>query len=137
MTGNYVIDLLISVAGIAILVGFSFLLGAMKSAIVDLASASDRLSFDEPDFRASRWMVGADGKAAAAVSADGRETALVFSVGDGLASRRFRHGSVGLEKVGAAIDFQLNEPSRVRVRLAAADKKAAEQWLLSLGGPRL
>lgn len=82
-------------------------------------------------------MIGADGKSAAILSADGAETALIFAIGDALATRRFRHGAIGLEKHGEVIEFHLNEPSKRAVLLKAADRKAAEEWLLRLAGPRL
>ncbi len=137
MTGNLAIDLAISLAGIAVLVALSLALGAMRSAVVTLDTAAERLAFDEPDFLPREWMVGMDGKSAAALSAGGDETALVFAVGDGFASRRFRRGKVGLEKDGAAIIFRLGEPSRGTVTLAAPDEAVAAQWLLRLAGRRL
>lgn len=137
MTGNLILDLAVSLAGIVVIVAVTYALGAFKSATVSAAGASDRLAFDEPDFKVGAWLIGVDGKSAAAVSADGAETALVFAVGDGLATRRFRKGAVGLEKDGASVVFRLGEPSRRVIRLAAADPGAAEQWLLRLAGPRL
>lgn len=137
MTGNLLIDLAVSFVGVAILVGVSYLLGAMRSAIVTDRTAAERLEFDEPDFRAGEWLIGADGKSAAALSVDGAETALVFAVGDRLASRRFRHGAVGIERVGATVIFRMGELSLPKARLEAADEDAAEQWVLRLAGRRL
>lgn len=137
MTGNLILDVGISLVGIMVIVGVTYALGAFRSASVTATAAADRLCFDEPDFRVGEWLIGADGKAAAAISADGGETALVFAVGDGLATRRFRRGAVGLEKDAAAIRFLLREPSRRAVRLAAGDETAAERWLSRLAGPRL
>lgn len=137
MTGNLLIDLAISFAGIVVLVGVSFLFGAMRSATVTDRAAAERLAFDEPDFRAGEWLIGADGKSAAALSADSAETALVFAVGDRLASRRFRHGAIGLEREGATVIFRVSEPSLPRVRLTAPDEHSAEQWVLRLAGRRL
>jgi hypothetical protein len=137
LTGNLILDLAVSLAGVVVIVAITYVLGAFKSATVSVAAAADRLAFDEPDFKVGDWLVGVDGKSAAAVSADGAETALVFAVGDCLATRRFRKGAIGLEKDGAGIAFRLGEPSRRVIRLAAADPAAAEQWLLRLAGLRL
>lgn len=132
MTGDLILDLAISVAGIIILVAISFLFGAMRTADVTQRSASERLSFDEPDFDPAEWFVGTDAKAAAAVSADGRETALVFAVGDGLATRRLGRASVDIQRAGAVVSFRLGEPSLSTLRLVAPDETTAEQWVLRL-----
>lgn len=137
MTGNALIDLAISLAGVAILIGLSWLLGAMRSVAVTSEAAIERLAFDEPDFKIGEWFFGADNKSAAAMSADGHETALVFAVGDGLATRRFRHGAIGIEKSGTMLEFRMGEPSLRRVRLVAPDETAAEHWILRLAGRRL
>lgn len=137
MTGDPILDLAMSLAGVLAIVGVTFALGAFRSAAVTQAAAAERLAFDEPDFAVGEWLIGADGRAAAAISADRRETALVFAIGDALASRRFRHGAAGLEKAGGAIRLRLGEPSLRAVTLAAGDEAAAEQWLLKLAGPRL
>lgn len=137
MMSETLIYLGVSLLGVLALVGFSWILGALKSAEVTESSAVDRLSFDEPDFKTGEWFIGADGKSAAALSADGGETALVFAVGDGLGTRRFRHGAVGVELHGNILEFALGEPSLRKVRLAAPDPAAAAQWVLKLAGARL
>jgi len=137
MSSDLLIEFAVSLVGVAFLVGVSWLLGGMKSVKVTGEAAADRLSFDEPDFRIGEWFVAADERAAAAISADGGETALVFSIGDGLGTRRFRHGAVGVERHGARLEFQLREPSLRVVRLTAPDERAAEQWVLRLAGARL
>lgn len=131
------IEIAISFVGIAILIGISWALGAMRSIAVDETNARDRLAFDEPDFVPVAWYVGADGKSAAALSEDGGEIALVFAVGDGLATRRFRHGAVSVEKSGTSILFQMREPALRQVRLDATDESVAAQWVLRLAGAQL
>ncbi len=131
------VEIAISLLGVAILVGLSWALGAMRSVTVAEDGAIDRLAFDEPDFIPGEWFIGADGKAAAACSADGHETALVFAVGDGLATRRFRHGAVSIEKSGTSLLFRMGEPSLRTVRLVAPDESTASHWVLRLAGPRL
>ena len=137
MTGNVAVDLAISLAGIVVLVGVSYLLGGWRTAAVTADAASARLRLDEPDFAPDEWMVGADGRCAAAVSGDRREIALVFAVGDKLASRRFRRGAVSIEKQAAAIIFRMKEPSLRKIRLVAPDPSNLEGWLSRLAGPRL
>lgn len=137
MTGDPLLDLAISVGGIALLAAAFILAGATRRVTVTEANAGERLAFDEPDFSPAGWIVSGDGKAAATTSRDGRETAVVFAAGDGLVTRRFRHGAVSLEKHGTEILLMLNEPSKRRVRLVAPSDDAAEEWILRLAGPRL
>ena len=137
MTGDLVFDLAISVAGIIVLVAVSWLLGGLRSAEATREKAAERLSFDEPDFAAGEWLIGADGKAAAAISADGREIALVFAVGDGLATRRFDRDKVVAEQKDSAVVFRPGEPSLSRLKLAAPDAATAEQWFLRLSPRRI
>ena len=131
------IEIAISLSGIAILIGLSWALGATRSAAVTIDSAVDRLAFDEPDFKPGVWFIGADGKSAAAASVDGHETALVFAVGDGLATRRFARGAVGVETAETSLLFKMGEPSLRTLRLVAPDESAAADWVLRLAGPRL
>ncbi len=132
MPTELLIKLGFSLAGVGLLVGLSYVLGALRSARVTEAAAADRLGFDEPDFKPAQWLVGADGKAAAALSADGTEIGLVFAMGDDFATRRLRRAGATVRREGSALMFLLHEPSRRAVRVAAPDEKAAEVWLLRL-----
>lgn len=132
MPTDLFIKLGFSLAGVGLLVGLSCLLGAWRSARVTIAAAAERLSFDEPDFKPAQWLVGADEKAAAALSADGAEIGLVFVMGDDFATRRLKRSSAKVRREGSALMFLLREPSRRAVRIATADEKAAEDWLLRL-----
>lgn len=133
MTGNLYLDLLISLAGIGVMVGVSFLLGAWKNAPVDAASAMDRLAFDEPDFNPVRWMIGADKRAAAALSPGG-EAAFIFAQGDGLATRRFKLGAFKVEQEGTAVTVSFGDVTKPKIRLAAVTEIDAADWAGSLRG---
>lgn len=134
MTGDLSLDLLVSVAAIALMVGISWLLGAWRNVPVDEASAAERLAFDEPDFAPVRWMVGADGKAAAALSAAGGEAAFVFAVGDSLASRRLQLGAFRVSRDGEEIIAAIADPSKPAIRLRAPSAAEAADWAGGLGG---
>lgn len=134
MTGNLFLDLAISFAGVAVLVAVSYLLGGWRSAPVDEAAARDRLAFDEPDFNPGAWLFGADGKAAAALSEDGREAAFVFSVGDGLSTRRARCGEVAVEAAGRTLTARLRDPSKWALKLSAGSPEEAARWASRLSG---
>lgn len=128
MTGNIYLDLAVSLAGIALLVAASWLLGGWRQARADAASAAERLGFDEPDFRPREWLVSGDGAAAVALSEDGAEIAVVFTVGDGLATRRMPRASARIAVEGAGVAIRLDDPSRRLVRLSAPDETAAKAW---------
>lgn len=130
-------EIAVSVFGVAFLILVAWLLGATKSVVVTKESATNRLSFDEPDFNVAEFFISATGKSAAAISADGSETALVFAIGDGLGTRRFRHGAIGVEKRGNAVIFNTGEPSLGEIQLVATDDNQADQWILRLAGARL
>jgi hypothetical protein len=134
MTGNTLLDLAISLAGIAVLVAISWALGALRRVGVDEAGARDRLAFDEPDFTPAQWFFGRDGRAAAALSPDGAEAAFVFANGDRLATRRLRTGSFNIAADGAAAVARIGDVTMPRIRLAAGDAATAAQWAQRLGG---
>ncbi len=87
MTGNVVLDLAISVAGIVILVGLARIIFAGAGTLIDQSSAERRLVFDEPDFAPVAWAIDQTAGVALARN-DAEEIALVFAHGDGLATRR-------------------------------------------------
>ncbi len=134
MTGDLYLDLLISLGGVAVLVAVSFVLGGWKSAQIDESGARERLAFDEPDFLPSLWLFGADGKGAAAVSQDGAEAAFVFTLGDGLATRRVRIGAVPIEAKQGDVIATLRDPSKWVLKLAAGSPEEAARWAGRLTG---
>ena len=137
MTGDPLLDLAISLVGTALLVGLSLALGAWRNVRVEETSATERLAFDEPDFQPMAWLVSDDGRAAAAVDSAGRDYALVFAVGDSLATRRLKLGSRSVSTDGRAIQINLNELSKAHVRIRASDERAASDWASRLGAPTL
>ncbi len=106
MTGNVLIDLAISLAGVSFLVGVSYFLGAWKTIIIDIPSAEERLAFDEPDFMPVEWLLDKQGRAAAARNQSG-ETALVFRKGDQLASRRLNLEDLRIHVNGAVLTVKM------------------------------
>ncbi len=132
MSPGLLVELAASLAGVGVLVAVSYWLGAWRSIAVTQAGATERLAFDEPDFRVRDWLIGVDGKVGAALSVDGAELAMVFAVGDSLATRRLKREVVRASRKGASIEILLGEPSRRSVLLAAGDEAMAAQWLLRL-----
>lgn len=134
MSNSLLIELAVSVAGIGLLVAVSWMLGAWRSVRVTPEAASDRIAFDEPDFRIAEWFIGTDGRSAAALSADGTEIALVFALGDSFASRRLDRRAARVERSGPVLRIVLGEPSRRAVSLTAPDEAAAAHWLSQMTG---
>lgn len=134
MTKSLLIELALSLAGVGLLVAVSWMLGAWRSVSVTAEGAAARLAFDEPDLVVREWLLGADGKSAAALSADGAEIALVFALGDSLATRRLNRRQAAVERQGAALRFALGELSRQAVSVTAPDEPTARRWLSLVTG---
>jgi hypothetical protein len=132
MTGNLVLDLVISLGGVAVLVAVSGMLGGWRSLKVDEAAARDRLAFDEQDFVARDLLLSRDGKAAAALSNE--EAVFLFPLGDSLATRRTRLGAVRVAVEGASVIAALGDVSKAKLKLAAPDEATAARWAGRLKG---
>ena len=133
MTGNVLIDLAISAAGVALLVGLSRLVFGGVRAQVDEAAAAERLAFDEPDFEPEVWFLDSGGRGAAAVNAQG-EIAVVKPLGDGLATRRGAASAFRLSCDGATLEISAPDHTFPRLSLAAPSDEAALQWAVRLFG---
>ncbi len=96
MTGNLLIDSAISLGVIAVLVLAARLAFRAPSPPLDVARASERLAFDEPDFAPTRWLVDAGGRAALAEGANG-DFAVVCRLGIDLVTRRFPAGAAAVK----------------------------------------
>ncbi len=134
MTGNLILDLLISAAGVVVLVALSWVLGGWRTQVVDESAATARLAFDEPDFAPEAWLFDRKGAAGVAISADGTEAAAVFGVGDGFATRRFNAGAVKAAAAGEILMLDLGDPSKWRLRIRASSAEEASRWALRLRG---
>lgn len=134
MIGNVAIDLAVSLTGVVILVGVSYLLGAWKTVIVDDTTAAERLRFDEPDFAPENWLVDSQGRAALASNAAG-ETALVFRKGDALASRRLKPGEGRVDRDDALLRVKLaGDHTMSAIVFDAGDAETADVWARKIAG---
>lgn len=87
MTGDPLLDLLISVLGVALLVGVCAALGGWRTAaLVGEADAAARLHAELPDFHPTRWVIAGDGLSALAMGED--DVVVLRVLGDGTAVRR-------------------------------------------------
>lgn len=135
MTGNVYLDLAVSLASVGVLVAVSWLLGAWRTALLDAVAAHDRLAFEEPDFFAGAWLFDAQGRAAVALSQNGKEVAWLFVVGDGIAVRRMKRGAASVRAEGDTLVATLRDPSCWTVRLKAPNETEAAAWVSRLAGP--
>ncbi len=134
MTGNVLIDLAISFAGIAILVGLARLIFPNAGGgVFNAEKARDRLAFDEPDFHAEAWLVDAEHGAAIAMS-DSGDIALIKKAGDGLVTRRARAGALQCASDGADLAVTIPDHTFKGFAVRAASDREAQQWAVRIAG---
>ncbi|NOX82805.1 MAG: hypothetical protein GXP06_07440 [Alphaproteobacteria bacterium] len=85
MTGNPILDLVISITGVSLLMLLARLIFGAGGRGIDRAAAAERLAFDEPDFEPIDWLIG---EGVALARNDAGELAVVMVHGDGLVTRR-------------------------------------------------
>lgn len=108
MTGNPLIDLLISVLGVALLVAVCAALGGWRTAaLTGESDAAARLKDELPDFHPTRWVIAADGLSAVAMA--GEDVAVLRVLGDGTAVRRARRDVV--TESAAHLRVDVGDPS--------------------------
>lgn len=129
MTGNLLIDSLISVAAIALMVGVAWALFRAPAPAVTKEAATERLAFDEPDFRPIRWLVDGKGRAALAEGADG-DVAIVSRLGVDLLTRRFPAEAVRASEQTGMLVIRPNDPGSRRLVIEA---EGAAEWARKLG----
>ena len=96
MTGNLLIDSVISLAAIGLMVLVARIFFPDQSSGVTMDRSIERLAFDEPDFVAVHWIIDKAGRAALATDGNGR-VALIFRSGSQLGTRCFEPGTVQID----------------------------------------
>ncbi len=137
MSGDDLLQLGVAAGVTLALIGISALLGAWRSIKIDEQSARDRITFDEPDFRIDALLIGTDGRSAVALDEARGEGVLVFALGDGLATRRFRLGAIDAVAVSTRLKVTLRDVSKWRVEIIAPGAGAAEEWARRIAGAPL
>ena len=120
MTGNLVLDSLISLAAIAAMVFAAWLAFGAPAQKVDEAAARERLSLDEPDFFPESWLFDDEGRAALIEGKSG-DFALVFRNGADLVTRRFAAGGVAARAEAGALTVRPPDPGAGAVRMRSKD----------------
>lgn len=128
MTGDYLLDTLISLAAIAIMVAVAWMCFPNRPAAVSEPEARDRLAFDEPDFRPAEWFFDRKG-AAALAEGEGGDFALVWRLGADLVTRRFRAGAIAVDAGDGALTIHPREPGARQIVLAG---DGAAKWARKL-----
>lgn len=129
MTGNLLIDSLISIAAIGLMVAVAWALFRSPAPAVTAEAAAERLAFDEPDFRPVRWLVDRKGRAALAEGAGG-DVALVSRLGADLLTRRFPAAAVRAAEEAGALVIRPADPGARRLVIEA---DGAAEWARKLG----
>lgn len=124
MTGNLILDSLVSLAAIALMVFFAWVMFRAPSNPVTEEEARARLAFDEPDFAPVRWLIDKNGNAALAEGADG-DYALVSRLGLDLVTRRFPAEAVRAAEEAGALVIRPMDPGSGTVRVRAPE---AAEW---------
>jgi hypothetical protein len=121
--------LIISVGGIALLVGLNILLFGRRIAALDADAVVATLANETPGFRAGRHII-AEGAHTALVENDADGSLyLVASRGSRIASRKLSRGAVrGLIRDGKSIALRLSDFTFPKASLAFADEQAAQEW---------
>ncbi|GEM_PF-1592995 len=128
MTDSLLIESLISIAAIGVMVGLAWAVFKTPSPPVTMERARERLSFDEPDFEPSSWLIDTKGRAALA-EGEGGDFALVSRLGLDLVTRRYPAGALRASEINGELEIAPLDPGARRVKLAAND---AAQWARKL-----
>ncbi|HTQ13245.1 MAG TPA: hypothetical protein VMH86_05155 [Rhizomicrobium sp.] len=119
--------LLVSLAGIAVLVGVNALLFGRRGRGLDMAALEARLGLDEPGFRAGNKVLA--GAAALIENAADGALYVARANGEGFVVRKLGRGTLKrLARDGAALDLRLADFAFPRARLAFAGDAEASAW---------
>lgn len=128
MTGNLLIDSLVSLGAIAFMVAVAWVFFRAPGPAVTEETASERLAFDEPDFRPRQWLIDREGRAAIAEGNSG-DIALVSRLGLDLVTRRFPAAAVRAEAADGVLVVLPNDPGSRKLVIAA---DGAAEWARKL-----
>ena len=119
-----------SLVGIALLVGFNFLLfGRAHPEVGSAETIATRLAREIPGFRAGRAIIGADGRAAVIENAANRSLYLVEAMGDGIVTRQLTRGLLAnVGRLGERLSLELRDFTFPRATLLAPSESLAREW---------
>ena len=118
------LQLAISLVGIALMVGLCMALFGSRSAALSAQAVAQGLARDVPGFRAGRIALSRDGGAALAEDAQDGTVYLALARGDGMVTRKLARGTA-LTRDGERLALALNEFTLKRATFELAD---AADW---------
>lgn len=134
MTGNALIDLAISIIGIALLVALArVIFPRAGAAAISEKAVRDRLAFDEPDFQIEALLLDAPHGAALALGKTD-DIALVKKAGDGLVTRRAHRGQLQCDRDGAQLRLGISDHSFRSFAINADSDAEAQHWAVRIAG---
>ena len=126
------LQLLISVAGIALMVGLCRLLfGAGETFLRDIGAVVAKLAHDVPGFRAGQAAISRDGCSVLIENIADGEVYLAVMRGDNLVTRKLARGT-GIVRVGNRLEMRFDDFTLRAARLELADAPAWEMKLKGL-----
>ena len=128
------LDLILPVAGIALIILVVWLAGGLRSASVDDAEAVRRhLALDHPEFEPGELRLAADKRSALAVDRGERRIAVLFALGDRVTIRIVAPGDLaGAAAHGGDLVLTLTDLGARRIVLRLGDAELAQAWAARL-----
>jgi hypothetical protein len=128
--------LLMSLAGIIMLVGLCALLfGIKRASVTSTPSIEQTLARDVPGFRAGESAIARDKVAALFENADDGAIYLAVGRGDGVVTRKLGHGFVrNVARNGNDLRLKLQDFSLPLARITLEDESSARNWEARLSG---
>ena len=132
MTGNLLIDTLISIAAIAVMVAVARLLFPAPSILVTEETARAQLALDEPDFEPRAWLFDKKGRAALVEGADAG-LVVVKSLGLDLVIRRIAAENLRASYNNGEITLILDDVTMPKTVVSSGSAQAWAQRLAITG----
>lgn len=128
------LDLILPVAGIALIILVVWLAGGLRSASIDDAETVRRhLALDHPEFDPGDLRLAADRRGALAVDRSERRIAVLFALGDRVTIRILAPGDLaGVVARGGDLVLTLTDLGAHRIVLRLGDAEAAQVWAARL-----
>jgi len=128
--------ILVSLAGIAVLIGLSALLfGIPKASVQSEQNIETALAQDVPGFRAGDHVLAPDKSAALVENVSDGQIYLAVGCGDGIVTRKLTHGFVrGVARDGRDLRLTLDDFSLPLAHLVLGDEASARSWEMRLSG---
>lgn len=128
------LDLILPVAGIALIVLVVWLAGGLRSASIgDAETVRCQLALDHPEFEPGELRLAADKRGALAVDRGERRIAVLFALGDRVTIRIVAPGDLAAAAAhGGDLILTLTDLGARRIVLRLGDAETAQAWAARL-----